>query len=171
MAVVSALLAELQTALRGIYPTIAFGLGEKDLARQDSAPPRIVWIPTTVTHAGASKQQTNPKSLITRKPSIVAHCWAHDPNDHDPLAQYDACEALVHNLLVQLHKSAHGSLAIDGEDWMTATHVDLGYAALVTFTPQVPVQARTYETVQLSKLEPNIVGSVAGDSNVDWSET
>ncbi len=167
---VTALLAELETKLKLIYPTIAFGLGQKDLAHQDSAPPRIVWIPTTAKHTAPEKRQTNPRELLTRVPTIVAHCWAFDANNADPKKHFDACEDLVSNLLVSLHKSGWGSIEMGGEEWIQPDEVSFGHACLVTFSVKTPVQAKTYLTVQPTNLQPNTVGSVAGDSNVDWDE-
>ena len=170
MAQITELLTELEAGLRATYPTISFGLGEKDLDRQDMAPPRIVWIPTMAKHTAAEKQKTNPRRLLTRAPSIVAHCWAVDTVTQTPKAHVDACEALVHNLIVQLHKSVHGSIEMGGEEWGQPKHTDLGHYALVTFTPRVPVVDQEYTTVQATQLQPDITGSLAGDQNVDWSE-
>lgn len=171
MPAVSTLLAELETKLKELYPSIRFGLGEKDLARQDLAPPRIIWIPTTAKHTSAEKQKTNPRRLLTRAPSIVAHCWAADTSqDATPMTHYDACEALVHNLIVALHKSAWGSIEMGGEEWGQSDHANHGHVALVTFIPKVPVVEQAYVTVQATQLQPQTVGSVAGDSNVDWGE-
>jgi hypothetical protein len=167
---ITALLSELESILTLVYPTISFGLGEKDLARQDLAPPRIVWVPTSAKHAAPEKQKTNPRRLLTRTPTIVAHCWAIDGVAQTPQAHYDACEDLVHNLLVALHKSVHGSIEMGGEEWLQPTQIDLGHVALVTFIPRVPVVDQTYLTVQLKNLQPDIVGSAAGDGNIDWSE-
>jgi hypothetical protein len=167
---VTALLSELETALKVIYPTIGFGLGQKALAHQDTAPPRIVWIPTVAKHSAPEKNKTNPRRLITRAPTIVAHCWAFDPAQSDPKKHYDACEDLVSNLLVALHKSTWGSIEMGGEEWLQPDEISHGHAALVTFSVRSPVEDKTYQTVQLTQLQPNIVGSVAGDSNVDWSE-
>lgn len=168
---VTALLDELEEKLRIIYPTIAFGLGQKDLARQDSGPPRIVWVPTVTRHLPAEKRNTNPRQLLTRAATVVAHCWAYDlSSPSDPKRHFDACEDLVANLLVTLHKSTWGSIEMGGEEWLQPEQVSHGHAALVTFSVKSPVEAMTYQTVQLTKLEPNTVGSVAGDTNVDWSE-
>jgi hypothetical protein len=170
---ISTLLTELEAALRAIYPTIAFGLGEKDLSRQDLAPPRIVWIPTTVKHGPAEKQRTNPRRLLTREVSIVAHCWAVDTSSAPtPLLHYDACEAVVHNLLGAIHKAGWGTgIRLGGEEWMQSQHIDLGHAALVTFMPEVPVLAQVYATAQPTGLQPDAVGAVPGDQKIDWGES
>lgn len=168
---ITALLEELEDALRLIYPAITFGLGQKDLSRNDLAPPRVVWVPTVARHLPAEKRVTNPRSLLTRSPTIVAHCWAFDASQQaSPKKHFDACEDLVSNLLVRLHDSSWGSIEMGGEEWLQPDDISYGHAALVTFSVKSPVNATVYQTVQLTKLEPNIVGSVAGDTNVDWSE-
>jgi hypothetical protein len=169
---VSTLLAELETLLRATYPTITFGLGEKDLNRQDLPPPRVIWIPTTAKHATAEKQKTNPRRLMTREVTVVAHCWAADTaNAPTPLTHMDRCEALVHTLLTALHKAGWGTgIRLGGEDWLQSLHVDFGHAAVVTFMPQVPVFGTTYATVQPTQLQPETSGSTQGDKQVDWNE-
>jgi hypothetical protein len=168
---VSALLAELEAVMREVYPTITFGLGEKDLARNDSGPPRVVWIPTQVTHGPPRKEKSTERRILTRDVTVVAHCWAADTTSPSPLTHYDACEKLVQDLLVKLHKSAWGSIRMGGEEWAQSSHADQGHAALLTFVASVPVEARTYQTVQITALQPDIAGSIAGDSQVDWAET
>jgi len=172
MANVTALLLELEERLRGIYPTIAFGFGEKDISRNDLAPPRIVWVPTTGLHSAAEKQSKNPRSVLTRNPAVVAHCWAVDDagTGANPFAHYDACEALVHDLIVSIYRSAWGSIAFDGEEWLQPDQVDYGHVALVKFSPKVPVLEKTYRKVQVTKLEAEARNVVPGDNNIDWSE-
>jgi hypothetical protein len=173
MARVTALLAELEDALRKIYPKITFGLGSRDLDRQDLAPPRVIWVPTTVRHGAPEskgfekKDRSQPRRLLTRAPSIVAHCWAAADT---PTESYDACEDLVHNLLVAIYRSSWGSVEMGGEEWLQPTHTDHGHVALVTFVPSVPVEAKTYQTVQPNKLELDATGAQQGDGVVEAGE-
>lgn len=173
MPLISALLTQLEVALRSTYPKITFGLGEKDLDRQDLAPPRVVWILTTVKHAAADKQKTNPRRLLTREVSIIAHCWAaDDASAATPLTHLDACEAMVHDLIVAIHRAGWGTgIRLDGEEWMQSKHINLGHAALVTFVPLVPVHSVTYGVAPKPLgLGPDIAGSLPGDQKIDWSE-
>lgn len=164
---ISVFLAELEDRLREVYSSIAFDYGQRGLARLDSAPPRIVWIPTAVAHAAPEKRRTNPRELLTRRRTVVAHCWAYDDTDPTGLAE---TERLVANVIVAIHRSTWGSVEMLGEEWIQPDEVSLGHAALVSFAVKAPVQARPYTTVQLTKLQPDITGSVMGDTNIDWSE-
>lgn len=175
MSTTLALLLEIENGLRQTYEAqgrkISFGLGAKHLDNQELAPPRIVWIPTTTKHSAASKERTNPKAILTREVSIVAHCWAVDASaNRTPESNFDACEVLVKNLLVQLHKSAWGSIEMSGEEWVAPHHGDHGHAVLVTFVAKSPVQRTTYQTVQLVDVVAETANVAAGDSNVDWGE-
>lgn len=175
MAGITDLLTELETALTSIYQgqgqKIGFGLGAKDVDRQDLGPPRIVWVPTTTKHSPATKESRNPRSVLTRELSIIAHCWAVDASSNrTPKSNFEACEALVQNLIVQLQKSTWGSLEMNGEEWVAPHHGDHGHAALVTFIVRSPVLKKTYQTVQLVDVVAETTDVAAGDSNVDWGE-
>jgi hypothetical protein len=167
--VLSALLEELESRLVTIYPTISFGTGARDLAHQ-RALPSVVWVPTTAKH-DAPRKSTNPKNLRTRIRTIVAHCWAvADGDDPDGRKSLDACDELVSNLIVALHKVAWGSVRTVGEDWIQPDEISHGHACLVTFEIETPVQDRPYVKAKIATIQADTVGSVAGDTNVDWGE-
>lgn len=168
----SALLDELEARLVAIYGDgkIAFGLGKKELESNASAPPRITWVPLSAKHGAAVKTKANPRSLLTREITIVAHCWAVDHADSSPKKQLDACESLVNNLCVVLHKAAWGSVVMGGEEWLQSDNADLGHVAYVTFTIQQPVADRVYQTVQPTILQPEVSGVAPGDNDVAWGE-
>lgn len=171
MSNLSELIAELEGKLRTLYPTIGFGLGEKDLSRNDLGMPRIVWIPSGAKHEPPSKHATNPRRLLTRAVSVVAHCWAVDPSDNaTPWSHLDVCEALVHNLIVSLHETQWGSIEFGGEVWGQPDQIDFGHAALVTFIPKIPVAKQAYRTVQAKELAPEVRDVAPGDTFIDWSE-
>lgn len=156
---ISALIAELQTKLLAIYPTITFNLNKQN---ENGAPPRIVWTPTTVQHQSGEHQTTKPRRILTRKPTIVARCWGAD---------YDATEDIVHNLIVAIYTAAWGSIDFQGEQWLGSDDSNEGYVALVSFAPSVPVEGKVYRSVVPTTLAVDPTGAVSGDGELQGGES
>jgi hypothetical protein len=165
MARITALLAELEATLTTAYGAvgspIAFGFGAKDIDEHNGVP-RVVWIHTTSAHDASEKQASGSRSVLTRRPAIVAHCWCQT---------YDELEELVHQVILAGHAAAWGSVMFDGEEWPAELLTHHGVVALVKFNVRVPVLKSPPQTVQARTLVAEATGAASGDGSIEWSET
>lgn len=159
------LLDEIEGRLTTAYAVspapLTFGFGTKDINEHDSAP-RVVWVPVAASHTAAEKQTTNGKSVLTRNPTVVAHCWG---------ASFDELEELVHQVILAVHGSARADASHLGEEWPPEMVTHHGCVALVKFSVKVPVLKAPLQVVQPRALEKDTTGSAPGDGNIDWGES
>jgi hypothetical protein len=154
---------EIEGRLRPLYTDapLTFRRGTKTRAQND-APPRIVWTMPQGTFEAADKGLRRNRRLITRVLNISAVCWGKD---------LDATEQLVHDLLVALHRTAWGSIAMVGEQWPDDADDEIGLVAVVTFAVKIPVEEPALRTVNVTGVDPDTTGTVQGDGNLDWGES
>ena len=79
------------------FPTLEVQIGGEFVTEQ-SAPPRMVWVPTADTFEGAEQHQAaEPRAIMTRVSGCDVHIWG---------ATVLATEQLIQTLIQTLHGTA-----------------------------------------------------------------
>jgi len=151
--------AQARVSITGLVWTI----GARSIA-QNSAPPRVVWIPTR-DQIGPKEvaSRANP-SIYTRLAGVQAHCWG---------ASLEATETIVHAVIAALYATAHGSLRVAGVEWPAPETVTRGELAILSFALAIPVLKLTTptQTTNITSVADESTGAVAGDGILVSGET
>jgi len=133
-------------------------LGAQHL-RAESAPPRVVFVPTADKFSPAESAGRNPRQLWTRLAGCSVHLWAADVG---------ATEALLNSVIAAFDVLVGGpNYKLDGQaEWMNQdgalTNLGVGYAFHVAFKVPItaaPVPAKVVtEIPQTNKLHDEDAG-------------
>lgn len=146
---------------RDAAPTLTFGRGAKDIHASDSFP-RVVWVPRQGAFSPIEKTTRKTRRITTRTLTILAHCWGAD---------VDAASELVSEVVLALHRTAWGSLILDGEDWPEDAVTQAGVVATVGFSIRIPVEEPARDTVIPTATAWDTSDTIAGDGLLDAGET
>ncbi|MEM9693008.1 MAG: hypothetical protein AAGA56_10715 [Myxococcota bacterium] len=141
-------------------PDVAYAVGAKALHQRD-APPLVTWVVSEVRHLdplhvggrqrGAGSSDVG-HSFLTRALRVQLHCWHRD---------VPQLEQLVEDLLRTLHNRLSGSIAFQGEQWVSQVDHEFkrrGELAIVRVEIHTPVEHELYPTEELTEPGPATLG-------------
>lgn len=169
---------------RGVACSVLF---DKQFLTENSAPPRIVVVPTrdkfktTPQIARPAGTQpgfaggANPRPLRARLAGADAHIWAVAPKQQRPeeqlAANYAALGALLNQFVASLNRVAAGAWELDsGEVDQRTVMVRYGLVYRLSFTVEIPMTDVPWQQVSgmVGKIDVDVMG---GDGTTVIAET
>lgn len=143
---------------------LAVRLGRRFLDNAQDAPPRLVWIPTTMQFGHSPFVGGDPRQLATRVQRVEAHCW------HNDFAQ---CEWLTSVAQAAIHRAAPGAYELVDGVCMSDQGADVnlrGYVIAFSFDVRIPVLDRAHGTALITATEFDFTQALQGDMVLEAGE-
>lgn len=122
------LIRPVQAALNVVAPSEV--VHTLDAVASEAAPPRFVWLPTTIAFKDATNVGDSPRSLADAPWSWDVHCWAEDIDQ-----AWDMCSALA----TALREVGSVDASVESAAWKAASWATDGVVLVVEVRIVVPL--------------------------------
>lgn len=159
-------LEPIEAKIRERFPGVTFKLGEKHIAK-NASPPRIVWVRDVDGFGPAVSVGRNPRAVLSRSATVVAHVWAKA----SPALELDTDDAATEYLVDVLAWAMRAVAAVEAMPqraaWLDSGAETGSLACLVEFTLSHPVvePARPTATPTSQAFDPS--DASPGDGKLD----
>lgn len=126
---------------------------------ENSAPPRVVWLPLRAKPGALDQRGVMPRSLGTRTLSVACHIWGTDTT---------AAETLLNNVFNAARRSLGSGARWESEDWPQQDGdqvLQLGELVIVVFEFRIPI-TETGQLVQTVTGLPQTTSMAFGDGQL-----
>lgn len=153
----------------------SFRVGAQFIPDQTTAPPRVVWARTVDRYGPPDGPGGNPRPLLTKEASIIAHCWAvgtGDPNNEaDPNATPDKAIEDLQDTVAWALRLVLGVAVVplNGEHLRDSVGA-AGQACLLAFSVAQPISDNTLPTVQPTTTAADSSGASLTDRELSCGE-
>lgn len=148
------------------FPGVTFKLGAKHISKNTGAP-RIVWVRDVDAFGPAVSVGRNPRAVLSRGATVVAHVWAQA----SPALSLDTDDAATEYLVDVLAWAMRAVAAVEAMPqraaWLDSGAETGSLACLVEFTISHPVVEPARPTVQPDALEFDPSDASPGDGQLD----
>lgn len=148
-------LVDLYKALAAKLPDVPQFYGARYLAAH-TPPPRIVWVPAQDRFEEAHRNGRNPQAVLTRSAGLDLHIWGKAQGAPDELADQEATELLLNDVLAALHDEVGGAFEATGALWGVREQdqwLTFGGAVVLQVLVDIPIVGETLREVVVKKTE------------------